>query len=529
MTVADRSGARAPAGASWLVVGIVIASLTEAITGTVLALGRGDVMGDIHATPDEFAWLDIAYTAMKLIGFAATPWLLTRIDAQRALLVATASMGLAAMLAGFAARLDLLIALRLVQGLAGAILLVSGQALLFWRYAPERQPVVQAIFAMGAVVAPATLAPVLQGWLIDAHDWAWTFFLVLPLAVVAIGFMMFSEPIPSPALERRALDGLGLGALALALFSTVWLLSQGSRWDWLEDRRVGEVLVLAALAFLFVANRQRRARAPLLDLALFRSDDFAFAFVVSFVAGAALFGSAFLIPTFALTVLNVTPTEAGALLLPSGLVFAATLFAAALLMQLRRVPPVATVPFGILSMMIAMWMLSGSTLESGPDEMMAALLLRGLGLGCLFLSITLIAFARLPPAHLAFGIGLFNMGRQLGGLIGVAGLQTMIDHEAANSRAVLGAVLTPGSQALADRVAEYSALLVGRGMDPGPAMAAARALLARSLAGQGSVIAFNTAFAAVALMFVAAVPVIIAVKVALARNAARRSAAGSTA
>lgn len=247
------------------------------------------------------------------------------------------------------------------------------------------------------------------------------------------------------------------------------------------------------------------------------------------MAGAALFGSAFLIPTFALTVLNVTPTEAGALLLPSGLVFAATLFAAALLMQLRRVPPVATVPFGILSMMIAMWMLSGSTLESGPDEMMAALLLRGLGLGCLFLSITLIAFARLPPAHLAFGIGLFNMGRQLGGLIGVAGLQTMIDHEAANSRAVLGAVLTPGSQALADRVAEYSALLVGRGMDPGPAMAAARALLARSLAGQGSVIAFNTAFAAVALMFVAAVPVIIAVKVALARNAARRSAAGSAA
>src|SRR5690606_24248240 len=205
----------------------------------------------------------------------------------------------------------------------------------------------------------------LQGWLIDTHDWTWIFFLVLPLSLVAIGFMLMADPVQLPALDRRALDALGLAALTLMLFSAVWLLSQGSRWDWLEEARVAQLLGVAVIAFLFVADRQRRAGAPLLDLALFRNGDFAFAFVVSFVAGAALFGSAFLIPTFALSGLGVTPTEAGELLLPSGLVFAATLFVVALLIRFRRVPPVATVPFGILSMMIAMWMLSRSTLESG--------------------------------------------------------------------------------------------------------------------------------------------------------------------
>jgi DHA2 family multidrug resistance protein len=527
VSVAANAAARESADGGWLVAGIVVASLTEALAGTLLAIGRSDIMGDIHSTPDEFAWLDVCYTAMKLTGFAVAPWLLTRIEPRRALLGATASMGLAAMLAALSVQLGVLVALRLVQGLAGAILLVTGQAILFWRYAPERQPVLQAIFAMGAVVAPATLAPMLQGWLIDTHDWTWIFFLVLPLALAAIGLMLMAGPIQLPLLDRRALDGVGLAALTLALSSAAWLLSQGNRWDWLENGRVAKVLGLAVIAFLFVADRQRRARTPLLDLALFRNDDFAFAFAVSFVAGAALFGSAFLIPTFALSVLGMTPTEAGALLLPSGLVFAATLFVVALLIRFRRIPPVASVPFGILSMMIAMWMLSGSTLESGSDDMMAALLLRGFGLGCLFLSITLIAFSRLGPSHLAFGIGLFNIGRQLGGLIGVAGLQTLIDHQAAINRTMLGAVLTPGSHALTERIGEYSALLVGRGMDPGTAASAARALIARTLGGQGTVIAFNTAFIAVALMFVAAVPIIVAVKVVLARQASRRFAAGS--
>src|SRR3546814_12739172 len=99
------------------------------------------------------------------------------------------------------------------------------------------------------------------------------------------------------------------------------------------------------------------------------------------------------------------------------------------MMQARGLPPVATVPFGVLSIMVAMWMLSGSNGESGAADMMPAILLRGFGLGFLFLSITLIAFSKLPPASVAFGIGIFNIGRQLSGLIGIAVIQTSIDHD----------------------------------------------------------------------------------------------------
>ncbi|MBP2232587.1 hypothetical protein J2847_005918 [Azospirillum agricola] len=92
----------------------------------------------------------------------------------------------------------------------------------------------------------------------------------------------------------------------------------------------------------------------------------------------------------------------------------------------------------LLGFLAAPWLMSrlpprglvvGSTVESGDDDMMAAILLRGLGLGLLFLSITLIAFGTLDRRTLAAGIGLFSTGRQLGGLMGVAALQTLIDHD----------------------------------------------------------------------------------------------------
>src|SRR3546814_14431496 len=83
--------------------------------------------------------------------------------------------------------------------------------------------------------------------------------------------------------------------------------------------------------------------------------------MLSVCAAAPLFGSGFLIPAFAVSVLAFTPTDAGQLLLPSGALFIAALLLAAYLMQARGVPPFATVPFGIVMIMIAMWLLSGST------------------------------------------------------------------------------------------------------------------------------------------------------------------------
>src|SRR5690606_16139806 len=122
----------------------------------------------------------------------------------------------------------------------------------------------------------------------------------------------------------------------------------------------------------------------LLDLSVFRNDGFAFGFIASFAAGFALFGSAYLLPSFAISVLRMTPTEAGMLLLPSSLMFVGALLLTAFLVRRLRLPPITTVPFGVLGFIIAMWMLSGSNGESGIPDLLPAVLLRGLALGFLF-------------------------------------------------------------------------------------------------------------------------------------------------
>lgn len=510
--------------AGWtLVGGITLACLTDAIASTALALSRGDIIGDTYATPDQFAWLDMAYTALKLIGFAVTPWVLTRISAHRLLLGATLAMGGACAGAMMATGLEVLIALRAVQGLAGALLLVCGQAILFWHYPRNHQPTLQALFAMGSVVAPATLTPALQGWLVDSQSWNWIFFSVVPVSLAAAGLILMSISVAHRAMEQHAPDWIGTALLTTSLASLTFVLSQGNRWDWFEADHIGWLSAAATVSLaLFLVRQKSLGPAGLLNPAVFRTDDFTFAFIVSFVAGAALFGSAYLIPAFAVAALNFTPTDAGLLLLDGSLPFIGTLLLAALLMQRRKIPPVATVPFGILLLMAAMWTLSGSTSESGADDMHPVILLRGFGLGFLFLSITLIAFTRLPSNLVPFGIAIFNIGRQLGGLIGVAGLQTIIDHEAAGNRSVLGAAVTAGTPAVADRLALLTASLVDGGMEPGAAARAATGMLGRAVSGQAGVIAFNTAFAAVTIFFLLAIPIVVATKILLSRTTARR-------
>jgi len=505
-----------PFAGTLLVAGTVLASLTEALASTIPTLARDDIIGSTHATPDEFAWLDFGYVTLKLLGFLLAPWLLMRIGTRMLVIIATLAMGLASCIAICTVQLELLVSVRVIQGLSGGVLLVAGQTALFLAFPKKHQPIVQAVFAMGAIVAPATAALALEGWLLDFLSWAWIFFSIVPLSLAAAGILLLADDPPVSLAPVRPFDWVRAMLISVALVCVCYVLSRGSRWDWLEQPHILWLTVLGGASFLFALGRHAFENGRrLFDAAPFRVEGFSFAFAVSFVAGAALSGSAFLIPLFSRSSLALTYLETGQLLLPSGVFFSASLLLTAYLIQARRVPPIFTIPVGILLIMTAMWMLSGATSESGPGDMMMPILVRGVGFGFVFLSITLTAFMGLERRDLATGIGLFNVGRQLGGLIGVAVLATLIDHQVARNVTVLGASVVAGEPAVSERMTTFSAVLAEHGISPATTASLATRLLDRSLIDQSNVIAFNTGFNCVALLFVFAAPLMVALKIVL--------------
>lgn len=528
MVTANALPARSMA-AGWatalLLAGVVLATFVDAVAGTLLILGRNGILGDTSATLDEFAWLDVGYTSAKLVGYAVAPWILGRMAPVNAVAGAVLVLAGAGAIAGLSPAMATLLFFRVLQGLAGGLLLVAAQSLIFWMFPRARQPLLQALFAAGAVVAPGSLALLFHGWIIDEASWRWILFGLAPLAMLTAGLLWLGPPPGAVVSPSKTFDFVGALLFALTVVGLTYALTQGNRWDWFASGRIqfaagGAVAAFAAL----VLHHRRRAGQALFRLDAFKVGNFQFAFIISFVAGTALFGSAFLLPAFAASVLGFSALATGELLAPSAAVFLGALFLSAWMIQQLRIPGLVFAPLGIALIMVAMSLLARGAPDSGAVDLAWPLAIRGLGLGFLFLALTLMAFMALPDSEMAYGIAMFDIARQIGGLAGVAGLQTLIERKTASASAILGSSLPTTGVAVSDRLAATANALVARGMESGAAVSAARGLLARSLSQQASAIAFDLAFLSLALLFVVSVPLFIVTKIVLTKLSARRVA-----
>jgi MFS transporter, DHA2 family, multidrug resistance protein len=507
-----------PASASawrWLLLaGLSSVAVMDSINSTVLSIARAQMMGSSHATPDEIAWLNIAYFIAKLTMFPVAVWIVMRAGFRRALLGATSLLLVSALACGMTTDLGQLIAWRIAQGAGGAVLLVAAQTLLFEIFPARQQGVVQAVFALAIIMMPVAIAPALQGWTTDTLSWSWIFLLSLPFG--AIGLLSLLLPVDERPRRAGRLDWPGAILLGIAMACLVFVLQEGSRYDWFEEPKIVSLSIGGVVALaLFVAWEVRVQKCcALIDFGVFRDQHFTFGFIVSFIAGCALFGSAFIIPAFALLVIDLGPTHAGLLQLPSSAVLGLGLLTVGGLIQFGKVPPINFIPFGILCFMTAMWMLSDLTVESGVPDMTSPLLLRGLGLCLLFIPLTISTLSDLGEKLIAHGVALFNFGRQMGGLVGISCLSTYLDHQASLNRSVLASYLGSGNAALAERHDTVAALLVARGYNPAEAPSAAMAVIEKTIQAQVDVLSFSEAFLALALLFVVAVPILVSIKLA---------------
>ncbi|HUN79869.1 MAG TPA: MDR family MFS transporter [Solirubrobacteraceae bacterium] len=396
--------------------GLMLVMLLAALDSTIVATALPTIVGDLGGL-EKLSWVTSAY----LLGQTAVTPLYGKLGDQlgrkRVLQSAVALFLVGSALCGLAGSMTQLIAFRALQGLGAGGLIVLVQATVGDIVSPRERGRYQGLF--GAVFGLASVAgPLLGGVIVEHLSWRWIFYVNIPIGLVAL--LVIAATLPATQVRGRpVIDYLGAGVLAAALSAIVLVASLGgTTWAWESLQVVLVAVVAIALLLVFLAV-ERRAREPVLPLAVLRDLVFRVAGMLSLIVGFALFGSVTFLPLFFQTVFHSSPTGAGLRLIPlmGGLVL--TSIASGRIISRTghyRPFPIA----GTAVMTVGLILLS--TMDTRTSALAADLYLLVLGLGLGLVMQVLVLAVQNAVAYEVLGAATsgVTLARGIGGALGAA-------------------------------------------------------------------------------------------------------------
>jgi MFS transporter, DHA2 family, multidrug resistance protein len=271
-----------------------------------------------------------------------------------------------------------------------------------------------------------TIGPTVGGLLTDALSWHWLFFInIVPgivVTIAAITLIDFDQPDLS-LFER--FDWIGLIFMALFLGALEYVLEDGPRYDWFEDTTIFWAAVVSAGSALIFFLRVLLAGQPIVDLRAFTDRNFALGSVFSFVLGIGLYGLTYLYPVYLGEIRGYNARMVGETVFVSG----ATMFLAAPIVgrMVTKVDARLLLCFGFAIVALSNWQMTYLTRDWDFWQLFVPQLLRGFGMMFAIVPITNISLGTLPPDRLKNASGLFNLTRNLGGAVGLALLNTVLN------------------------------------------------------------------------------------------------------
>ena len=494
----------------WILLGLIMASALEILDTTVVNVALPQMSGNLGATTDEIAWVSTGYILANVIVLPMTAWLSGRFGRKRYLMVSILIFNIARFMCGLSGSLSEIVFWRLIQGAGGAALISTAQSTIVEIFPRNQIATVQSLFGLGLIVTP-TLGPVLGGYITDNYSWRTIFFIHLPLAVASLSLVgLFLQD--SPHQKRvNAVDVWGIVMLAAGMGSLQYVLEEGERYDWFDDAWILRLAMIAAASLIgFVLwELSPRNKAPILDLRVLKDRGLSASVLLGLVLGFGLYGGVFIYPLFVQNILGFTPTATGLALLPGGIMTAIAVIFCGRVLQ-RGFDARILIICGMFVYMGAMWLLGHLTTQSGQSDTQLGLMVRGFGLGLVFIPISTVAFAGLQGAQIAQGAALYNLMRQLGGSFGIAVLNTYIVNMTAYHRADIVSHLHPGDAAFAARINGIAGGLAARGgYTAEAAQAAALRVLDHLVQAQAMTMAYNNAFILLGLTFLLALPAVL--------------------
>ncbi|RFS21993.1 MFS transporter [Chitinophaga silvatica] len=493
----------------------IFCALLEIVDTTIVNVALNDMRGNMGATLSEIGWVITAYAIGNVIIVPMTSWLSQQFGRRNYFAASIIIFTAASFLCGQSTSMWELIIFRFIQGLGGGALLVTSQTIITESYPPEKRGIAQAIYGLGVIIGP-TLGPPLGGFITDNYSWPYIFYINIPIGVIATLLTLQFVRSPKYA-EKKAIneiDFLGIILLAVTVSSLQYVLERGQEDDWFNDPIITLLAVTSALGLFFFIWRELTYKNPIVELRVLKNGNLRVGTVLSFILGFGLYGSTFIIPLYTQSTLGWTATQSGLLMIPAALTTAFMMPIIGKLLE-KGVPQQYLVASGMLLFFIySLWgyyIITPS--DTGADAFFWMLIVRGIGMGLLFIPITTLALSSLKGQQIGQGAAFTGMMRQLGGSFGVALITTFISRQNEVHRNVLVEKLDTNNPDVMNHVGGMAHSFASKpGMDPGKALGAAYKALDYSITKQAAVMSYMDAFLYLGIMFLICIPFVLMVK-----------------
>jgi EmrB/QacA subfamily drug resistance transporter len=395
-----------------IMAGMFLAALDQSIVGVALPRITSDLGGLEH-----LAWVVTAYLVAST---AATPlWgkISDLYGRKRIFQAAIVIFLIGSVLCGISQSMPQLIAFRAVQGIGGGGLMAIALAIIGDVIPPRERGRYQGYF--GAVFGVSSVAgPLLGGWLTDAIDWRWIFYINLPIGMLALFVTSVSLTMPVTRREHT-IDYLGAGLIVGAVSSLLLYLNwAGAHWGWGDPRALALAGAALVLTLLFVLV-ESRAQEPIVPMRLFRNGIFSVGNAFGFLSGLAMFGGVIFLPLYFQGVMGMSPTRSGLAMVPmiGGLLFMSILSGVLISRTGRyKIFPIA----GAALIIVGLLLLAQLRVETPYWQVAVYAFVFGLGLGLTLQTVMVAVQNAVDIRDMGVATSSLTFTRSLGGAIGTA-------------------------------------------------------------------------------------------------------------
>jgi EmrB/QacA subfamily drug resistance transporter len=438
-TLTPRSATANPWHALWA---MLVGFFMILVDATIVSVANPSIMAALGASYDSVIWVTSAYLLAYAVPLLVAGRLGDRFGPKNLYLAGLTLFTVASLWCGLADSIGMLIVARVVQGLGAALLTPQTLSTITRIFPADRRGVAMSLW--GATAGVATLVgPLAGGLLLDALGWQWIFFVNVPVGIVGVGLAL--RLIPQLDTGTQRFDLLGMTLSGIGMFMIVFALQEGQSHNWAPSvwgTIAGGIGFMAAFLFWQYVN----PNDPLVPLHIFRDRDFSLSNI-----GVATIGfvvTAMIVPVmfYAQEVCGLSPTRSALVVAPMAI--ASGVLAPFVGRIVDRSHPRPVVGFGFSLVAISLTWLSIEMTSVTPIwRIVLPLTVTGVGMAFIWSPLAATATRNLPPQLAGAGSGVYNTTRQVGSVLGSAGVAAFMTWRISDEVGVTAADSSQGGGA----------------------------------------------------------------------------------